>query len=853
MMNWKKGLVLLTVLALCLSLFSAFAAEETVSEQTVAPGTEETGDADEQLREKNIIFYTIDNDDILKLKAADFEKAALGITGENLSYITFIIPSATYGQLWYDYDGTKEAKVTAGVKYYRSMSSASYKGIADISYAPRSTYAGEFDIEYSGYTTGKTSFNGVIRITVNQSVNKGDLDKITYAVEAGEKFKFDASDINKACRNAGFSLSYITFVLPSSSDGVLYYNYKSSASEGTKVKAATKYYRTSSSSSAALIENVTFVISKSADKDIELSYKAYDIDGEDYTGIIRFRFDKNDYDISYTVTGESVAFNPSDFNAVCLGETGAKLSYVKFTLPSKGTLYYDYDNEESDRAPVKSSYKYYYNKSPYLYLISYIPKTNDNDTVSIDYTGYNIDGDEYNGTVTIRVKTTSLSEANDIVYSVKNTSYKIFNPNDFNNVCSKATGATLDYVKFSLPSSGTLYYNYTSSGSYDHKVSSSDKYYRSSQNYIKNVSYVPRSGSSGTVTISYTGYSTQGDRFSGKVKIKITTATTTTTTTTKEDEAEDITYTVEEKGEAMTFSAADFNRACKDVLGDTLEYVRFVIPPTSTGKLWYDYEGRDEMVLKTTTRCYYRDETPLLSDISFVPAKSGTLTLSYTAYSVEDEHFKGDVVIKVGTSGKKRGNIENFSKSKSYKTELFTDIDEDAWYGANETGAVKLAYRYALMEGKGNKLFDPLGNITVAEAVTIAARIADIYYGDDTDFEKGKTWYEPYVDYAVQRGIIDEDDFNNYNAVITRAQMAYIFDNILPEDDMEAINKITSLPDVDRYDPYYEEILNLYNAGIFSGNDAKGTFTPNNAITRAEVSAIIVRIVDANERRTNKF
>lgn len=861
MMSWKKIVTLLTVLALCLSLFSAFAADETSSadgttqEETKKDPEETAEEKEARLREENAIFYTVDNDDVLKFKAADFEKASLGMTGENLSYITFSIPSATYGQLWYDYDGTKEAKVTAGTKYYRSVSSSSYKGIADITFAPRSTYEGEFVIEYSGYTTGKVTFSGIIRITVEESVNSGELDRITYSVERGDKFKFDASDINLVCRNAGFSLSYITFTLPSSSDGVLYYNYKSSSSVGTKVKAGTKYYRTSSSSSTSLIGDVTFVISKTAEEDIELSYKAYDSAGEDYTGIIRFRFDQNDYDISYTVSGENVEFNPSDFNSVCINETGARLSYVKFALPSKGTLYYDYDDEEGERATVKSSGKYYYNKSPYLYLVSYVPKTNDNDTVSIAYTGYNIDGEEYNGTVTIRVKTTSSSQAADITYSVKNTSYKAFSVTDFNSACSKATGASLDYVKFTLPSSGTLYYNYSASGSYDHKVTTSNKYNRSTENYIKNVTYVPKSGYTGTVTISYTGYSVDDDRFSGKVKITVTgTTSTNTSTNKKDDDADDIIYKADGKNDVVTFSGADFNSVCKDVFGDALDYVKFTLPAASAGKLWYDYEGQDKQAIKASTKCYYRSNEPLLSDISFVPAKTGTITLTYTGYSVEDEHFTGNVVIKVSASGKNDGDMDNFRFSRSYKNNLFDDVDEDAWYGANETGAIKLAYRYGLMQGKGDNLFDPFGNMTVAEAITIAARIADLYYDDETDFGKGDdAWYDDYVAYALRREIIDEDDFDDYDAVITRAQMAYIFDNILPGEEMEAINKVSSLPDVDRYDPYYKEILDLYKAGIVSGNDKIGTFTPHNAITRAEVSAICVRIIDPEERRTNAF
>lgn len=39
-------------------------------------------------------------------------------------------------------------------------------------------------------------------------------------------------------------------------------------------------------------------------------------------------------------------------------------------------------------------------------------------------------------------------------------------------------------------------------------------------------------------------------------------------------------------------------------------------------------------------------------------------------------------------------------------------------------------------------------------------------------------------------------------------------------------------------------IYTLYNAGILTGSDAYGTFHPDDGITRAEVAAIMARIID---------
>lgn len=45
-------------------------------------------------------------------------------------------------------------------------------------------------------------------------------------------------------------------------------------------------------------------------------------------------------------------------------------------------------------------------------------------------------------------------------------------------------------------------------------------------------------------------------------------------------------------------------------------------------------------------------------------------------------------------------------------------------------------------------------------------------------------------------------------------------------------------------------IFTFYRAGILTGGDKKGTFYPNQSITRAEVATILSRMMDPNARRT---
>ena len=202
------------------------------------------------------------------------------------------------------------------------------------------------------------------------------------------------------------------------------------------------------------------------------------------------------------------------------------------------------------------------------------------------------------------------------------------------------------------------------------------------------------------------------------------------------------------------------------------------------------------------------------------------------------------------------GAIGGYANSPKleYNTELFDDIDENQWYGVNERAVIKAVYELQIMSGKGYGIFDPDGNITLAEAIKMAAVVHNIYLGGDGTFAQTTPWYKEYVDYAIQNGIIDDTAFDgDYDKSATRAEMAFIFANSVPQDMLQPINAVNYLPDVPLSDntpirSYGEEIYKLYRAGVLSGNDARGTYLPYSNITRAEAAAIICRIVLPAER-----
>ena len=196
--------------------------------------------------------------------------------------------------------------------------------------------------------------------------------------------------------------------------------------------------------------------------------------------------------------------------------------------------------------------------------------------------------------------------------------------------------------------------------------------------------------------------------------------------------------------------------------------------------------------------------------------------------------------------------ISNLKKAKTYRSGQFTDINENDWYGYNKEKSIATAYEYGLMQGNGAATFNPKGNITVAEAVAIAARVHNIYNGGTGEFIQSGEWYQTYANYAAEKGIIIAGTFSDYNKAATRAEMAYIFSRSVPQSEFAAINTINSLPDVKSGTKYYSEIIMLYKAGVLTGGDSKGTFSPDNSITRAEAAAIISRVILPSTRSGKK-
>ncbi|MGE4485666.1 MAG: trypsin-like peptidase domain-containing protein [Oscillospiraceae bacterium] len=187
------------------------------------------------------------------------------------------------------------------------------------------------------------------------------------------------------------------------------------------------------------------------------------------------------------------------------------------------------------------------------------------------------------------------------------------------------------------------------------------------------------------------------------------------------------------------------------------------------------------------------------------------------------------------------GDLGNFKEVNTYAEGQFSDVSSDAWYA----GSVESAFAMGLMKGSSGSQFNPAGNVTVAEAITMAARIHRIYTTGIESFTQTSPWYQIYVDYAANNGIISYGQFSSYTAAATRLQFATIFASALPDGALSNISTVedSAIPDTDS-----AAVYKLYRAGILTGDDS-GAFNPESTITRAEASAIVSRMADESLRK----
>lgn len=191
-------------------------------------------------------------------------------------------------------------------------------------------------------------------------------------------------------------------------------------------------------------------------------------------------------------------------------------------------------------------------------------------------------------------------------------------------------------------------------------------------------------------------------------------------------------------------------------------------------------------------------------------------------------------------------------------TITFKDVSAQAWFYND----LRACVRMGLLNGISKKEFDPSGDLTMAQAITLAARMHQLQYAEEITLKNhwfGRKWYKTYVNYAVENELIDESfkklSRKEMNAPITRGELIELLYKVLPEDRLKEINdiEINEIPDVKDFSDGAEAIYAMYRAGIITGyTDTPGvtdhTFKGHEIVSRSEAAVIAARMMETTRR-----
>lgn len=196
------------------------------------------------------------------------------------------------------------------------------------------------------------------------------------------------------------------------------------------------------------------------------------------------------------------------------------------------------------------------------------------------------------------------------------------------------------------------------------------------------------------------------------------------------------------------------------------------------------------------------------------------------------------------------GALSNFTKQTNYREGQYSDVSAGDWFSEN----VKAGTEYGIVKGYGDR-FGVQDNITILQSIIIACRIHTIYHNGKDKIEQtySGSLEEKYAAYAQEHGI--PSSFADRNAAATRAEFAEILSYALPEEALKKVNQVEDgvIPDVSGTETYAAAVYRLYQGGILTGSDNKGTFKPSTLIARAEACTIATRMIDPSLRVTFAF
>lgn len=768
-------------------------------------------------------------DDISKKKTRE-EDADGNVTQSPLHYITNVTVPVEQGTLYYNYDS--ESNTGAGVgatdRFVNQRTSSILETLDKLYFVPRQGFSGTAEITLVGWAENGRAFPVTVRVVVQGSQG------IFYKTSSGQPAYFQGGDFNAYCRaKNGRDMSYVTFNLPQSSQGGLYYGYVGQGQYAGTVSTTTQYGRTGRN----IIDDVCFVPSESFTGVASVSFRGVDTAGKSFTGQVEINVDSpsgegetaNLYQNGQW--GQPVKLEPGLFNSACQNTIGDTLAYVRFQLPSydKGTLYYNYQGGSGSRVSADS--RYYYSGTPGISGISFVPASNEAERVSIPYTGYGEGGTSFTGTLYITLKEEDRST---IQYEASKGASVSFRVSDFNNMAQYQMGASLDYVIFQFPTlgaaQGRLYYDYRGTNNY-RSVSSGTYYYRSpSSSWQQQLGLISfhAGTTAGSVTIPFTGYSAADNlgrrqSFQGELVIQV-----------GADSPADVSLSGYSSSQ-IHLSSYGISAACRQVMDQELSYIRITgLPEAEQGRLYYGYQGfKTGSEVKSGDR-YYCTGTPSIDQLSFVPrgGYSGQAEITYIGYSRDGgEQASGKIVLDI---------------SRAAASRLYNDMGRHGW----AVDAVEFLSQDGTVQGVGGGRYNPTGQITKGDFALMLVRAFGFTASSTVRFNDvpADSYYAQAISVAHQLGIATgyNGSFEPRRALTRQEAMLMVY-QALKADGNPLNNGLTA--DLSVYRDSVQiagEARPALGALILMGvveGDGNGTLRPLDQLNRAETACLMHRLM----------
>lgn len=193
--------------------------------------------------------------------------------------------------------------------------------------------------------------------------------------------------------------------------------------------------------------------------------------------------------------------------------------------------------------------------------------------------------------------------------------------------------------------------------------------------------------------------------------------------------------------------------------------------------------------------------------------------------------------------------IKNENNDKKNVNKYFDDIEDSKW--AME--AIDYLYEKEIINGCGERAFEPNRTVTRAEAAKMITLVAGIDISsapkaEFSDTESG-AWYEKYINAVCEKGYfkgLGDGSFGVCQAV-TREQAAAVIYRVLCDKNVEFSKNGFVFEDDNLISSWAEDaVYSLYGKSVLNGR-SNNMFCPHENMTRAECAVLIFRAVQQIE------